>query len=104
MERIYAGKVGDLKEGEKKVVRAGNRDVIVAKVEDKVYAVDGMCTHMRAPLSAGKIIDKTIRCRMHGAVFDLETGNAVMRPAGATDLKTYPVVIEGEDIYFEFEA
>lgn len=102
MERILVGKKKELREGEMRMVRAGNQEVLVVRLEDDIYAIDGWCSHMRAPLDRGQIIDRTIRCRVHGAVFDLKTGKVLMNPQ-AKDLRTYPVVIEGEDVYFEFE-
>ncbi|MDD1746868.1 MAG: Rieske 2Fe-2S domain-containing protein [Methanomassiliicoccales archaeon] len=101
MERIHVGKVKDLKDGEMSMVRAGKKEILVVKQEERFYAIDGWCSHMGAPLDRGQLRDKTIRCRVHGAVFDLETGK-VLQNLQAKDMRTYPVIIDGEDVYVEY--
>lgn len=103
MELILVGKSRDFRDGEMKMIRAGKKEILVAKVDNKFYAIDGWCSHMQAPLDQGQIVDRTIRCRMHGAVFDLETGK-VLKNMQAKDMRAYPVVIKGEEIYLEYEA
>jgi nitrite reductase/ring-hydroxylating ferredoxin subunit len=101
LERIHVGKVKDLKDGEMRMVRAGKKELLVVKQEERFYAIDGWCSHMGAPLDQGQVRDKTIRCRVHGAVFDLETGK-VLQNLQAKDMRTYPVIIDGEDVYVEY--
>lgn len=102
MERIHVGKFKDLRDGEMKMVRVGKKEVLVVKADEKIYAIDGWCSHMGAPLDHGQVRDKTVRCRVHGAVFDLETGK-VLQNLQAKDLRTYPVRIEGDEVYFDYE-
>lgn len=101
MERIHVGKSKDLRDGETKMVRAGKKEILVVKQDERFYAIDGWCSHMGAPLDGGQVGDKTIRCRVHGAVFDLETGK-VLKNLQAKDMRTYPVVVEGEDVFVEY--
>jgi nitrite reductase/ring-hydroxylating ferredoxin subunit len=56
---------------------------------------------MGASLDGGQVKDGAIHCRVHGAVFDLETGK-VLQNLQAKDLKTYPVIVEGEDVFVEY--
>ena len=85
------------------MVRAGKKEILVTRLDGKFYAIDGWCSHMQASLEQGQIVDRTIRCRMHGAVFDLETGK-VLKNNQAKDLRTYPVTIEGDELYLLYEA
>jgi apoptosis-inducing factor 3 len=101
LERIHVGKAKDLRDSENKMIRAGRKEILVVKQGDRYYAIDGWCSHMGAPLDSGQVRDGTIRCRVHGAVFDLETGK-VLQNLQAKDLRTYPVVVEGEDVYVEY--
>ncbi len=41
-------------------------------------------------------------CPWHGAQFNVETGE-VLRPPAATGVKSYPVRVEGEDVWIEFD-
>ncbi len=57
--------------------------VCVARIGDEVYAVEDTCTHSEASLSEGEISGTKIECWLHGAEFDLRTGEALTPPATA---------------------
>jgi nitrite reductase/ring-hydroxylating ferredoxin subunit len=99
---LRVGKVKDIKEGDMRMVRAGNKEVLVVKLEDRYYAIDGWCSHMRAPLDRGQVVGNTIRCPVHGAVFDLESGKVLRNPQ-AKDMRTYPVTVEGEEVFVQYQ-
>jgi nitrite reductase/ring-hydroxylating ferredoxin subunit len=101
MERIHVGKSLDLRDGESKMVRAGKKEILVVKQGDRFYAIDGWCSHMGASLEQGQVRDGTIRCRVHGAVFDLETGK-VLQNLHAKDMRVYPVKVEGGEVFVEY--
>lgn len=66
----------ELLEGERKVVQADRRRILVLRFNQKVYAVESNCPHMRFPLKDGRITeDGGIICPFHHSAFDLETGN-----------------------------
>jgi nitrite reductase/ring-hydroxylating ferredoxin subunit len=51
-------------------------------------------------LSKGSKQGNLVRCKMHGAEFDIRTGE-VLRNLQAKKLKTYPVIVEGGEVYVE---
>jgi 3-phenylpropionate/trans-cinnamate dioxygenase ferredoxin component len=66
--------------------------VSVARVDDRLYAFDDLCTcaDRPCPLSGGLLTGTTIMCQCHGSRFDLATGAVVNGPA--TDpLEVYEV-------------
>jgi nitrite reductase/ring-hydroxylating ferredoxin subunit len=65
-----------------------------------VYAFGSACTHMRAPLRAGTVVDGCLQCPLHGARFQLGTG-AVRRGPARRALPVYPVVIEAGQVYVD---
>ena len=72
----------------------------VYRVNDKVYASDGLCTHEQAHLADGLVMEHVIECPKHNGRFDIRDG----RPLGAPvciNLKTYPVKVEDGKIYLE---
>ncbi len=71
--------------------------VLLARVEDRFYAVGGACTHYGAPLCEGLLSGTTVRCPWHHARFDLESGRATAPPALA-GLKRYRVVVESDRV------
>lgn len=65
--------------------------VLLARVEDRFYAVGGACTHYGAPLCEGLLSGTSVRCPWHHARFDLESGRATAPPALA-GLERYEVI------------
>ena len=48
--------------------------VCVARVGDEVFAISDICSHAEANLSEGEYKGYVIECWLHGAEFDLRTG------------------------------
>ncbi len=72
-------------------------DVLVVHVDGKFFAVNDTCTHAEVSLSEGTIEGCAVECWLHGATFDLATGEPVGPPA-TTALATYSVSLgEGSD-------
>jgi 3-phenylpropionate/trans-cinnamate dioxygenase ferredoxin subunit len=74
-------------------VTIDGEDVLLAKVDDSVFAVSDICTHSEVSLSEGDIEGCAIECWLHGSAFDLRTG-AASGPPATSDLQTFKVVIE----------
>jgi 3-phenylpropionate/trans-cinnamate dioxygenase ferredoxin subunit len=81
-------------------IEKDGRSICVAKVGDQVFAVDDICSHSDASLSEGEITDFKIECWLHGAEFDLRTGEALTPPAVAP-IKVYPVIVDGDSVTVE---
>ena len=75
-------------------------DVCVVKVDGEVFAIGDVCSHSDASLSEGEVSDHKIECWLHGAEFDLRTGEALTPPAVAP-VKTYSVTIDGDSVTVE---
>ncbi len=82
-------------------VTVGDFNLALFRVEDNVYALDDLCTHAEASLSEGEVFDCKIECPLHGAEFDLKSGEAVTPPA-TKDVKTYETVEKDGWIYINF--
>ncbi len=67
----------ELTDGSKKKISVRGRDILLAKVEGKYYAVDNRCPHFGGDLSKGKLDGYTIICPQHGAEFDLRDGRVI---------------------------
>jgi 3-phenylpropionate/trans-cinnamate dioxygenase ferredoxin component len=81
---------------EEDVVRFDHSDrtFAVYRLEgDAYYATDGFCTHERAHLADGLVMDTIIECPKHNGRFDVRTGEAKGAPV-CVNLKTYPVKVE----------
>jgi 3-phenylpropionate/trans-cinnamate dioxygenase ferredoxin subunit len=66
------------------------------------YALDDMCSHAEASLSEGDVYDCKVECPLHGAEFDLKTGDAVTLPA-TKPVNKYKVNVEDGYIFLEMK-
>jgi 3-phenylpropionate/trans-cinnamate dioxygenase ferredoxin subunit len=90
--------VSDLRDNEGFPADLDGTPVALYRIDGKVHAIDDTCTHEFANLSEGFVESGTVECPLHAAQFEIATGKCLSGPA-MTDLKTYPVRIEGDDIY-----
>jgi apoptosis-inducing factor 3 len=77
-EGIPAESLGD---GQMLVGHAHGKAVLLARVEEEIFALSPHCTHYNGPLAEGLMVGDTVRCPWHHACFDLRTGEAVRAPA-----------------------
>jgi len=82
-----------------KLEKAG-RTICVTRVGDEVFAIDDTCSHSDASLSEGEVTDFKIECWLHGAGFDLRTGE-VLTPPAVAPIKVYPVIVDGDSVTVE---
>ena len=70
-------------EGKPMKVMVDTTPVCLVKIKEEVFAVEDTCSHSDASLSEGELNGYRIECWLHGAEFDLRTGEAVVPPAVA---------------------
>ena len=75
-------------------------ETLLCNVDGSFYAVEDVCTHDGGPLDQGTLEGCRIRCPRHGALFDVTTGAALTLPA-VVPLGTFPVRVEGEDVFID---
>ena len=92
--------LSQLQQGKPVKVEKDGKTICVARVGDEVFAVDDTCSHSDASLSEGDVTDFKIECWLHGAEFDLRTGEALTPPAVAP-LRTYGVHVDGDSVTVE---
>jgi 3-phenylpropionate/trans-cinnamate dioxygenase ferredoxin subunit len=87
----------NLVEGKPQKISLGDKDVCVARIGEEVFAVADICTHSEASLSEGDISNYKIECWLHGAEFDLRTGEA-MTPPAVEALESFEVRRDGDTV------
>jgi len=108
MEKVC--KTQDVLKATMKGFTVKGKQVLVANVNGKYYAVDAICPHMNGYLPSGKLEDSEVVCPVHRARYDVTTGkltknvDAMIKMAtghGAKDLNAYVVKVEDEDILID---
>ena len=81
MARVNVGKLDDIPEGSAVALTVGGLRLALFRVGPRVFALEDRCSHRGFPLNDGLLDGDTVRCRNHGACFDLATGAVVRGPA-----------------------
>ena len=101
MARFRVASVGAVPIESLKRVDAGSTPVCLAHAEDgNFYALNDTCTHEEFSLSEGELWDMDVECPQHGSRFNLVTGKVTGLPA-VIPATTYPVTVEGDDVFVE---
>jgi 3-phenylpropionate/trans-cinnamate dioxygenase ferredoxin component len=79
-------------------VEVAGTPVAVVRAAGEVFALHDVCSHEEVPLSEGEVYDHTIECWLHSSCFDLRSGKPTGPPA-TKPVTTYPVKIDGDDVF-----
>ena len=94
---VKVAELSEIAPGNMKMVEVGGEQVLLVNVEGTIHACDDVCTHSYASLSEGDLGGEEIECPLHGALFNVTTGEVISPPAEDA-LRIFEVRIEGEDI------
>ncbi len=87
----------DIPAGTMMGVHADGKDILVANVDGKYYAIGNSCTHRGCTVSDGTLAGAHARCPCHGSTFDVRTGEVVHGPATRPE-PSYKVEVSGDQI------
>jgi nitrite reductase/ring-hydroxylating ferredoxin subunit len=118
MAEQFVSKASEFKDGERRIVFVGDREIGVFKEHGQYYAYSNVCLHQGGPACEGLIIAKVEEkimpdmtsggltfstterhfvCPWHGYEYDIKTGEFV--GDRRQKLQSFTVVQKGEDIY-----
>ena len=97
---IAAAKLDEVPAGTKKLVELNGTEVLLCNTKDQIFAVKNLCSHAYEKIDCGRMKNGWIACPVHGARFDLATGEA-MNPPAVMPIETYQVRIEGDTVEVE---
>ena len=101
MARVRVASVAEVPVDSLKKVEAGPTPVCLAHAEDgNFYALNDICTHEEFSLCEGELWGMDVECPQHGSRFNLVTGKVTGLPA-VIPATTYPVTVEGQDVFVE---
>jgi nitrite reductase/ring-hydroxylating ferredoxin subunit/Fe-S cluster biogenesis protein NfuA len=87
----------DISAGTAARARMGDHDVLLLRVEDRLFAYRNACPHQGMPLHDGEIEDGALTCPWHGYCFEVDSGEC--RNAPQVQLEPYPLRVEGGRIW-----
>ncbi len=77
--------------------------ICLVRIGSDVFACEDGCSHAEYPMSEGEMVDDyVIECGLHGAQFDVRTGEVLEVPA-TEGLRMLEVEIEGNDVFVRSE-
>jgi nitrite reductase (NADH) small subunit/3-phenylpropionate/trans-cinnamate dioxygenase ferredoxin subunit len=89
-------RVGELIEGQCRVIAAGNKLIAVFNQGGNYYAIDDVCPHMGASLGDGYVEDGVVTCPWHAWRFRLADGAWADNPR--LKIGSYSVRVVGDEI------
>jgi nitrite reductase/ring-hydroxylating ferredoxin subunit len=101
MGKILAGKTSDIPQGKMLKVSSNGKEILVANVDGKYFAMDDTCTHSGASLSEGTLEGATVTCPWHGSTWDCKTGKLMDFATKIKDLASYKVAVESDSVFIE---
>ena len=84
-------------------VEIEDEPIAIWNVDGSFYATADTCSHEEASLSEGDLWGEVIECPLHGAQFDVRTGEVLSLPA-VFPIATYPVKVEDGAVYVEWNG
>jgi 3-phenylpropionate/trans-cinnamate dioxygenase ferredoxin subunit len=97
---VRVANTGEIPVGTGKYIDVDGEPIAVFHVDDHFYATRDICTHEEASLSEGDLEGELVECPLHGARFNVRTGEVKSLPA-VVRLKTYPVRVVGDAVEVE---
>ena len=106
--RVAVAPVKDFPPGERRIVKAGAREIGVFRIGDEFFAIRTRCPHMGGPLCLGRVAPwarssgpgdfqmegaaTLLACPWHGWEYELATGQSFLGP-GEPGVKAYDVTV-----------
>jgi len=105
-------KISDTSEipaGKMKAVQVEGKQILIANVDGRYYAMGNKCTHAGGDLSSGTLSGNIVTCPRHGAQFDVTSGKVVSGPKllfirlKIKDEEPCEVRVDGKDILLKID-
>ena len=90
-----------LREGDPLGLQVGDVRIGLFKIDGEIFAMDDVCPHAFALLSTGFIDGHVVECPLHGAMFDVRSGEC--RAGDYDDTRVFPVEIRDGEVYVNLD-
>jgi nitrite reductase/ring-hydroxylating ferredoxin subunit len=79
-------------------VESNGKNILIANLNGKYFAIGNSCTHEGCMLSDGTLNGEKVRCPCHGSTFDMRTGVVIGGPAKDPE-PSYKLKIDQDQIW-----
>jgi nitrite reductase/ring-hydroxylating ferredoxin subunit len=84
-------------------VKLGPRqNVVIARLNGKLFAFDALCPHAQGPMERSEIEGAIVSCPLHAWRFDLENDGKELH--GYRNLTVHPLKVAEGDVYISLPA
>lgn len=99
-KRTHAIRKADLSPDQPLYLEIEEQALLVYQIDQHYQAISATCTHQKFELDGDCVFDDMLICPLHGARYDLRTGNCLRSPA-TRPLKIYRVIETSETVVIE---
>ena len=99
---VKVARTDEIAPGQARLIDVKGKQIALFNIDGEFLAIDNMCTHEEASLAEGEISGYEVTCPLHGAKFDIRTGE-VLGPPAYDDVVRYSVRVTGTDIEIDVE-
>ena len=101
MALVKVAETHEIPEGKAKRVLVKRQPIAIFHCDGAYFAIADTCSHAEASLAEGQLMSGCkVACPLHGAQFDIRTGQALTFPA-VSPVEAYKVTVDGTAIMLE---
>jgi 3-phenylpropionate/trans-cinnamate dioxygenase ferredoxin subunit len=97
---VRVARTYEIEPGQARLIDVKGRQIALFNINGEFFALDNICTHDAGSLTEGEIAGHEVICPLHGAKFDVRTGE-VLGPPAYDDVARYSVRVSGTEIEVE---
>ena len=88
---VDIGSSQEFEPGSKQCVTAGECELVVCNIDDKLAAIENVCPHAGLPMHEGELRGRVLVCPHHGYAYNVMTGRNADYPNEELPAKTFAV-------------
>jgi len=92
-------KIEDLPDTGYRVATVGDHSVLLARLDDGIFATENLCSHANSELAGGRFRAGRISCPLHGVIFDFRSGQVMGGTLTSVGLRTFETRVENDTVW-----
>jgi 3-phenylpropionate/trans-cinnamate dioxygenase ferredoxin component len=101
MSKMIIGKASEFVQGKLIHISATGKEILVTNIDGKYYAMNNTCNHLGADLHKGELVGTELKCPLHGAKWDIKSGNLIWFHKNLRPEETFNLIVEDDTLFLE---